>query len=51
MWNCLNQVPEPTAAEKWAIPKFTRDDNPHGLLEESSFCVLFPKYRGMKQDV
>lgn len=27
------------------IPKFTSDDNPHGLLEESSFSVLFPKYR------
>lgn len=27
------------------IPDFKAEDNPHGLLEESSFSVLFPKYR------
>lgn len=32
--------------DHWAIPKFEKDDNPSGLLEESSFAVLFPKYRG-----
>ena len=30
----------------WEIPKFAPEDNPTGLLEESSFAVLFPKYRG-----
>lgn len=31
----------------WAmeIPEFKPEDNPHGLLEESSFATLFPQYR------
>ncbi|XP_047119404.1 KRR1 small subunit processome component homolog [Schistocerca piceifrons] len=31
----------------WAlkIPSFKKEDNPHRLLEESSFATLFPKYR------
>jgi hypothetical protein len=32
--------------DHWAVPKFEKADNPFGLLEESSFAVLFPKYRG-----
>ena len=27
------------------LPEFKKEDNPHGLLEESSFATLFPKYR------
>ena len=32
-------------AWKMPIPKFEPSDNPHGLLEESSFAFLCPKYR------
>ena len=31
--------------DKWKIEPFNPDDNPHGVLEESSFAVLFPQYR------
>ena len=31
--------------DHWNVPKFEKEDNPTGMLEESSFAVLFPKYR------
>lgn len=31
--------------DHWRVDPFSKDDNPTGLLEESSFAVLFPKYR------
>lgn len=30
----------------WEVTKFGKEDNPSGMLEESSFAILFPKYRG-----
>ncbi|XP_073718452.1 KRR1 small subunit processome component homolog isoform X1 [Misgurnus anguillicaudatus] len=43
-----NQVDETellTVPEGWKEPKFSKGDNPKGLLEVSSFATLFPKYR------
>jgi len=31
----------------WEIKPFSKEENPSGLLEESSFATLFPKYRGI----
>uniref|UniRef100_UPI00358DFE73 KRR1 small subunit processome component homolog n=1 Tax=Myxine glutinosa TaxID=7769 RepID=UPI00358DFE73 len=41
-----NDEPElQTVPDGWKEPAFTREDNPCGLLERSSFATLFPKYR------
>ncbi|EDO40336.1 predicted protein, partial [Nematostella vectensis] len=31
--------------DHWRVDKFSADDNPYGVVEESSFATLFPKYR------
>lgn len=31
--------------DKWKIEEFKPEDNPNGVVEESSFSCLFPQYR------
>ncbi|XP_046637073.1 KRR1 small subunit processome component homolog [Daphnia pulicaria] len=40
-------IPEGGIVNAWKmkLPEFKQEHNPHGLLEESSFATLFPKYR------
>ena len=34
-----------TVPDGWKEPKFTKEDNPWGMLAESKFEILFPAYR------
>ena len=34
-----------TVPEGWKEPGITKEQNPTGLIAESSFATLFPKYR------
>lgn len=41
------EAPTGPVENAWSlkVPEFTEKDNPHGMLEESKFATLFPKYR------
>jgi hypothetical protein len=34
-----------TVSDGWKEPAFFKEDNSRGLLKESSFTTLFPKYQ------
>ena len=36
--------------DHWAVAPFKKEENPTGVLEESAFAVLFPKYRGAQAE-
>lgn len=43
-----DEIKAPLVVENaWSlkVPEFKPEDNPHGMLEESKFATLFPKYR------
>lgn len=41
----MNEEELLTVPDGWKDPGMSKDDNPHGVLSESSFATLFPKYR------
>ena len=46
------QQQQQSTIDRWTVEPITQEDNPHGVLEESSFTILFPKYReGFFQEI
>lgn len=43
----MEEKDESVVENAWAlkVPEFRPEDNPHGMLEESRFATLFPRYR------
>ena len=46
MYVCISALAwDHEGIDHWKIEPFKEEDNPHGLIEESTFATLFPKYR------